>query len=139
MEQSESSINKKNLLTREKSLKEVEKWLDAKRLRPSVREEHKEAIEGMTECFELGIFSMDEETNVITHKLVFEGSISELKYKTRINSAEFSKYNQKVKQGDTQGFINAKIACLTGQNTSIIANLDHEDLKIASYITIFFM
>ncbi len=147
LEQSESSEEQKEpksiwgepKLTREKALNEVEKWLDIKRIRPSVREEQKEAIEGMVECFELGIFSMNDETNEITHKLQFESSISELTYKTRINSAQFSKYSRKLKAGDTQGFINAKIACLTGQNTTIIANLDHEDSKIANQIAIFFI
>ena len=49
MEQSESSKEKTSIwgepiLTREKALNEVETWLNVKRIRPSVREEQKEAL-----------------------------------------------------------------------------------------------
>lgn len=126
-------------LSREKAIEEVNEWLDSKRVRPSVRKDNEEAINGMIECFELGIFARDPETNVITQFLEPGGALQKLEFKPRLTAEEFSKYNRNVKSGDSQGFINAKIACLTGQNTKLIEKLDHEDAKVSHYIVIFFL
>ena len=128
------------VITKEMAISEVNSWLDFKKIRRSVRDAQSEAIDGIVECIEDGIYIIDPDTKNITFKLLFPiESISELVFKPRIKTSEFSKYSKKVKSGDTQGYINAKIACLTGQNTTIIDNMDHEDARIANYVAIFFV
>lgn len=129
-------------VSKEVAIKEVNSWLDAKRVRESVREKNKDSIDGLVESFESGAMSLNDENNEITYTLLFpvgDTSIKTLVFKPRMKHADFTAYANNLPKNDTRAFINAKIAALTGQNTGIINQIDHEDMRAIDDIAIFFM
>lgn len=131
----------KNVLTLEQAIKEVDSWLDFKRIRAKKREEHKDAIENLIECFEEGIMTLNEDTKEITVNLLFpvEGAFDKLVFKPRISGDQLAPYARNVKSSDGRAVINSKIACATGQNISLIYKLDTEDQSIVDSIAFFFI
>jgi hypothetical protein len=126
-------------VSREVAEKDVERWLDFKRVKGLKREKNKEAIESMIECVMDGTLVVDEEC-VITHNLLFplgnDESIRELKYAPRLTVGRISEYTKNSKTNDERvcGYISA----LSGQANGIISKMETEDYSVVGNVVIFF-
>jgi len=129
-------------VSKEQAVLEVEKWLDAKKISASQREEHSEFIKALAEYISEGDLTLNED-NTFTHTLKWPiglgESITELVYKFRLNPKQLKPYLSGVKAGDGNAMIYAHICALTGQNSGIITELDQEDIKIARSVAVFFV
>ena len=121
--------------------KEVEKWLDHKRVKPKHRESNPESIENMVDSFEDGTLVLNEDHS-INMELAFPigeaGKIKTLNFKSRLSVGEIHNNLKGVKSGDTDARIYAYIAALTDQPIGVIRKLDTEDYRVASAIVVFF-
>jgi hypothetical protein len=118
---------------------EVEKWLDCKRISPRKREKFADSIENLIEGFQDGILTLNEESNEITHHLIFpDGETKELVFKSQLNVGEIHNYLKQVKPGDGDGRVKAYISALTGKPSAIINRLDSEDYNVSAQVAVFF-
>lgn len=130
------------VISKELAIKEVEKWLDSKKVKPGKREEKKDSIETIALALMEGDLVLNEDMT-ITQTLLFpilnELPIKELKFKPRINTQTISLYLQGVKTGDFLGMVAAYICALTGQPKAVVQALDTEDYATAQAIAGFFL
>jgi hypothetical protein len=130
-------------VSNEIAVAEVNYWLDAKKIKPSQREEQKDSIEILTEAIMDGSLTLDQETNVFKYQLLFpllgESPILDLTFKFRLNDSMVKPYLANVKHTDLTGMINAYICALTGKATGIINTIDSSDKKVARAIAAFFL
>jgi hypothetical protein len=131
-----------NVVNKETATREVESWLDFKKVGAKRRETYKENIDTLVSSIEEGVLSLSENKEFI-HELKFalngEVPISTLKYKPRITVESVQMHMQGVKSSDLQGMICAYVAALTTQPKGVIKHLDTEDQSIAQSIAIFFL
>jgi hypothetical protein len=134
-------------VNREQAEKEVENWLDKKKVFQETRERYKEHIEIITEAVINGALILNEKSE-FEHTLLFplgEGKnddsamIEKLTYRLRITDKLISPHMRGVKSDDVDGRLNALIAAITTQSKSVISNLDSGDKRISTAIGIFFM
>lgn len=129
-------------LSIEKSIQEINEWLDYKNVRTKRREALKEQIDNLSDAISDGILSIDDQKNII-HKLQVpvgeEKKIEELKYKARLSDKQKAPYMKGVANSDSFGMIHATIGALTETPRAIISALDSEDMNIARDIAIFFI
>ncbi len=122
--------------------KDVEKWLDHKRIGQRKRETYKASIESLVGAVCDGFLSLNDEFEWI-HKLKFEigesGQYKELAYKPRMDVEEIQTSLQGVKADDADGRLLSYVAALTGKGKGICKKLDSEDYSIAQAIAIFFL
>jgi hypothetical protein len=133
---------KKQLVSDEQAVKEIDSWLDYKKIDENQREEHETFIKALVSYIKSGHLILNEDDMSLTHKLKFpmdKADISELVYKARITEREITQKLHGVKADDSDGRLCAHIAALTGQVRGIITNMDKEDYKIARSIAIFFL
>lgn len=128
---------------RETATKEVQGWLDKKKVFPETRDRFQDQIENLVDSVCNGVMVFNED-GTITHKLLFpfgEGGdgLSELKYLLRINDKMVQPQMRGVKADDFDGRLNALIATLTKENKGVISSLESSDKRIAASIAIFFM
>lgn len=118
-------------LTLEMAEKEVQKWLDIKKVRPTKREKLKESIDEMVDFFKDGVLCLKED-GCIEQKLFFEtGNKVLLTYKNRMSLKDLKEF--------TSDSHNIKvIAALTGELVGVIESLDSEDLGPGICISSFF-
>lgn len=129
-------------VSKEQAGKEVDRWLDAKKVSASQREEHAEFIKALSEYISEGDLTLNED-NTFTHTLKWpiglNESIDKLDYKFRLNPKQLKPYLSGIKAGDGNAMIYAHICALTSQGAGIITELDQEDIKIARSIAVFFV
>tara|TARA_R110002020_G_scaffold357999_1_gene570304 strand:- start:86 stop:493 length:408 start_codon:yes stop_codon:yes gene_type:complete len=125
--------------------KEVNNWLDFKKVDQEKRDENSENIDSLAKAISLGYLSMDKDFNFI-QELKFpmlddDGSVSlgTLKFKPRLKMGEIQNKSQNLKTGDTFALITAYVCALTNVNSGIIKQMDSEDYKIAQSVVIFFL
>lgn len=126
------------LLNEDVATKEFTKWMDAKKIRTSVREDESHNIKSIIEGFKDGILILNEETNEITQKLIFpiEG-LKELVFTPRLKVS--TRANMLKNAGlDADSRVIAMIGALTGQNTTLLSNLDVDDINASRGLTAFF-
>lgn len=132
----------KDGVSKEQALKEVENWLNYKKVSSNQRTEHTDHIEALADYISSGVLILEEDFG-FTHKLLFPigigESITELKYKARMNPKILKPYLSGVKSTDANGMLYAHIGALTGQSTGIITELDQEDMKVSRSIAVFFV
>ncbi len=129
------------VVSKEQAIKEVNSWLDFKKVKPHIREKYQESIDELIIAFENGDMSLNPEKFEITYKLmhqVGESSLKELTFAPRANEALFRQYGVNEAK-DQRSKINSKIGALTGQNAKLIGYIDHEDLREIDNIAIFFV
>lgn len=130
-------------VTREIATKEVEGWLDFKRIKNAQREANKDTIDLMIDCVMEGDLEINATTNEIVHNLNFpvgEGdAIKKLTYRPRLNDSILEPFMKGVKPSDGFAISLAYIAALTNQTRGILGKLDTGDLRIARSIMVFFM
>lgn len=130
---------------REQAEKEVTAWLDKKKVYAETREKYQQYIDILTEALMNGDIVIDENSFVITHKLLFQvgeqddTATKELKYLARINDKKIQPHMRGVKSDDADARLNALIAAITDTSKSEISLLDTADKRIATAIGIFFM
>jgi len=122
--------------------KEIERWLDAKKVNERKREAYADSIETLTDAVSDGVLTVDGEHNLVQLlKFPTEGEVpvTSLKYKPRLKVATIHLHLQGVKTSDADGRILAYIAALTGTPKEIVRSLDTEDYSIGQAIAIFFL
>ncbi len=127
-------------VSKEIAEKEIEKWLDFKKVKAKKKEAYKDAIESLVDAVSEGSLVLNEDFS-LTHKLIFpvgnEGAFKDLTYKPRIDVATIQKYANGATSGDAR--VLSTIAALSGQASTIISKMDTEDYGIASSVAIFFL
>lgn len=132
----------KELVAPEQAKKEIEGWLEYKKISNSKREAYKENIETLVNAVVDGIITVDDKFN-LTHTLKFktdgDAPIEKLIYKPRISIRDVHANLNGVKPSDADGRLVAYVAALTGQPKGVIKALDTEDYAIGQAIAIFFL
>lgn len=125
--------------------KEVQKWLDFKKVDEEKIEDNKDNILTLAKAVSSGSLSLDSDHNFI-HELKFpitdsDGNVveSKMKFKPRLKVGDLQTKTQNVKSNDTFALITAYISALTDLNSGIIKQMDSEDYKVAQGIVIFFL
>jgi hypothetical protein len=128
-------------VNKETATKEVNSWLDYKRVKDKNRETQSAQVDVLVEALQAGDITIDEKTFEITQKLIFpvDGLVSELKYKPRISVGELQKACEKVDAMDVSGQLISYVGALTGQGSAAIKKLDPADFSIGRAVAIFFM
>jgi hypothetical protein len=129
-------------VSREVAEADVQRWLEAKRIRQTKRESLKEYIESLVLEVMDGFITIDENCN-LTQKLRFpiglNESVKELNFETRLKVLDVNPFLQKVAQGDNDGRVLAYILAATKQPLGFIQALDTEDLGVSQSIAVFFL
>lgn len=130
-------------VNRETAEKEIEQWLDFKKVGARKRESNKEFIEALIDAIVDGVLVIKSDTKVIVHNLKFptdgEQPLTTLEYKPRISYSQVKGHLTNVKAGDGDGRFAAYMAALTGQPKAMFEKLDSEDYTIAQAISLFFI
>jgi len=132
-------MNAAKAVSPEVAKKEVEKWLDFRRVRKRKREENESTINELIEAFEDGILILDPETHVIKQKLLFDkAGKKELNFKPSMSVGEGQRALKGIKTTDSHGMLLAYVSELTGEVKEVLRQLDSEDYGIARTIAGFF-
>lgn len=129
----------------EQAKKEVEKWLEFKKIDADKIEENSENIASIAKAISSGHLYLDDDMSFV-QKLKFpfmdaDGGVSSdtLKYKPRLKMGDIQTRTQNLKSNDTFALITAYICALTEMNSGLIKNMDSEDYKISQSIVLFFL
>jgi hypothetical protein len=129
-----------DVISKEQAEKEVNSWLDFKKVSPKKRETLKGNIAYLVEAMMEGLLVLDPETFVFEHTLKFPvGDLKKLKYKPRLTLKEIQDRTQAIKTPGPLEQSIAYISALTGQNSAILKEMDSEDNTLADYLSFFFM
>lgn len=123
--------------------KDVNSWLNYKKLSTAKKEDKKDAIKKLIALIAEGKITLDPDTFILKHELCFEvgetAKIQKLEYKPRINVGELQNNLRGVDvMEDMTGYMVAYGAALTGQPKGIIKLLDTEDFTVVQTIAGFF-
>jgi len=121
--------------------RDIDKWLDVKKIRPKKREEKKESIDKLVDAVMDGMLSVENDGSKLVQKLIHPiGEIRELSYKSRISLAEKNRHTLGVNIAeDFGGYILAHVAALTDKPKTLVGKMDTEDNDIANSIALFFI
>jgi len=123
----------------ETATKEVEKWLDFKKIKPRRREQLQALIDTLVDSVQVGQLVLEDEMSFRMTLDFPVAEMSELKFKPRITDAELSKYKRNIKGADAWDTQQLVLLCgLTEQTTEIIKRMDTNDRNTADAIIIFF-
>lgn len=129
-------------VSKEVAGKEIEAWLDYKKVSESKREASAESIATLVNAICDGALSKQDD-NTLVHELKFplenEMSLTKLEYKPRLAMSAIHTQLQGVKPSDADGRLIAYVAALTGKAKGIIKGLDTEDYAIGQAVAIFFL
>ena len=126
------------VLNRELAEKEVNKWLDSKKVRATVRRENKDNIEAIIDGFEDGLLVLNKETNAIKQTLIFPtGAIKEIIIQPRLKVSERIE-RLKNAGNDADSRVVAVLAALSGNIAEALKGMDADDLAVSRNITAFF-
>lgn len=134
--------DEKNALNLEDASREIENWLDSKKITQQRRKDLESQIELLVSAMMQGSLSINPETNEFIQKLSFEFGkdvkFNELTFKHRMQMATIHLHMKDVKATDADGRLLAHISALTGKNKEIINKMDTSDYAISSAIAMFF-
>lgn len=122
--------------------KDIDKWLDYKRVKETKRESYKEQIESLVDSVADGDLVLSEEHELVqTLRFPLDGelALTELKYKPRLKVSTIHTHLNGVKSTDADGRICAYVAALTSKPKAVIKGLDTEDYSIAQSVAVFFL
>jgi hypothetical protein len=129
-------------VSREVAEADVQRWLEAKRVRQSKKILLEGNVEVLIESVMEGFITIDENCNltqVLRFPVGLHENIKQLNFKTRLQVLEVSPFLKKVEQGDGDGRVLAYILAATEQPLGIIQSLDTEDLGVSQSIAVFFL
>lgn len=120
--------------------KEVEKWLDFKKVKQAKRDAHAGSIDFLAYAISVGDITIDDKL-VIKQKLSLpvDGLYSELEYKPRLSIEELHKHMGAMNVRSTDDAVVCVAAALTGKSVSQIKKMDTEDYVIPAGIGVFFI
>lgn len=130
------------VINKEQATKEIERWLDFKRVRPQKRADQESQIETLIECVMHGTVEVDEDCFLVQNLsfgLGNDESIKQLKYKPRLSVFESQKHLKGVSASDADGRLVAYISALTNSSKNVIGQMDSEDISIGQTIALFFL
>ena len=129
------------LITQEIAERDVESWLDHKKIKGKKRESQKDAIETLIESVMEGDLVLDPDTFKFTQTLLHPmGEINELVFEPRLAMGKIRKKLKGIKiTEDTTGYIMGYVATLTNQPYNVIDGIDADDYKIGQAIAGFFI
>ncbi|HXP52167.1 MAG TPA: hypothetical protein VN922_19580 [Bacteroidia bacterium] len=130
------------LVSTEEATKEVNSWLDFKKVGPSKREANKEQINLLIESVSDGTVTFKEDKTIIQNlKFPVEGDIvtKTLEFKPRLKINEVHQNLQGVNSSNADQRILAYVAALTGKPKAFFTKLDTEDYTLPQSIAIFFL
>lgn len=129
----------KDKVTFDVAEKEVNKWLDSKKISVKRREALAENIEKLIDCVMTGELVLTDQNDWI-HNLLFEtAGQKQLTYKNRLKGDDIQRKISGLKSADSSAIVNAYICALSDQPAAIVGALDTEDLGVARSVVIFFM
>lgn len=129
----------KQAVSIEVATKDIERWLDSKRISERNRTRQKDEIESLISGVCDGILIVNEDAT-ITQKLLFPiNGTSELKFKNRITDTQLRPYLKNIPATDIYAQLTGYIAALTETLGGVISLLDTEDRRYARAIALFFM
>jgi hypothetical protein len=124
------------------SEKEVNEWLDYKKITQQKRDVQEASIKTLINSVAEGSLSLNDDKTFV-HELLFpvgkEATIKKFEYKPRVNTGLIQKHMEGSKSTDFDARICATIAALTVNTKEVVKMLDTEDYSIASSIAIFFL
>lgn len=133
-------------VSRETAKKEVESYLDYKKVKARKRENLAPQIELFEDAIMDGSLVLDPDKFVFTHTLAFpltnaKGDITvrQLNYKPRLDVKEINSKMKGIKANDADGRVVGYISALTGQPSEILTRLDSEDNSLAQGFATFFL
>jgi len=125
--------------------REIEGWLDFKKIREKKREDYRSSIDNLVSLVQEGVLRVNEDYS-ITHVLNFPvdmgagNPVTEVKYKARLEERESREKLAALKTGDAiDNRLIAKFCALTGMGIGFQGKLDSSDSSIANEIIIFFI
>ena len=131
------------LVTKEIADKEVNAWLEWKRVPEAYIKGSQMYVNGISIAIQEGSFIIDPDTKEITHKLKWpigsgEFEIKELKYKARLGVSVISQNIAGIPITNLTDRTLGIIAALCGRPRTEIAPMDSEDFRAASDVAAFF-
>jgi len=131
---------KVKVISYEVAKKDVQRWLDFKRVDEKKQDESESQIESMVSAVMNGHLSIDNEcviTQVLKHPS--ENGPKELKYKPRIKVSDVDRYSKKLDMAKYSDILVANICASTETASGIIKDMDKEDFRYAQDICLFFV
>ena len=129
-------------LTRSVATKEINGWLDAKKIKDGQRESSKDSIETLIECVMEGDLLVNAD-GTLTQNLLFpigsNGEIKALTFKNRLNDRMLEPHLKGIKGTDVFAVLSAYIAALTDTTKTVLSHLDSADSRVGKSIAVFFM
>jgi len=131
------------LVSREVAEKEVNAWLEYKKVPDAYIKGSQMYINGMIIAVQEGSFTIDPDTKEITHKLKWpigtgDFTITSLTYKPRLGVSVIQQNIVGIPMTDLTGRTLGIIAALCGKPRTEIAPMDSEDYRSASGVAAFF-
>lgn len=129
-------------VAKEQAEEELNQWLDHKKVFQTMRDEHKDHIDLLTEALMDGIITINLDDYKITHTLIMppeNGKLTQLVYRSRLNDNLLSTHLKGVSATDGDARLHAMAAALTDTMKGVISKLDSStDKKIMMAIVTFF-
>lgn len=132
-------------ISNEVAIKEVQKWLDAKRVSESKRSSMSDSIDALVGAVEEGNLVVSDDgtelVQILNYPIGTENPLKELKYKLRVSVDDLHKrmIGSQIKSTDIDGRLRAYASALTGQSYVNIGNMDSSDYSITTTIVNFFL
>lgn len=133
-------------VNRETAEKEINQWLDFKRVSRKKREENEEAIEQLVEAIMDGVLSFSSEDHTLVHTLQVpiensEGTVvqKEFTYKPRIKVSDIHREMKGIKASDMDARVSAYLSAITGESRNVLIQMDTVDYAISQQLVVFFI
>jgi len=124
---------------------QIEKWIDFKRVKKSIRKRNEEQEKILIEAIEYGDLNIEDDMS-LTYTLLEpvktkEGDImlDKLTFMPRIRKEQLNRKYSGIKTTDADGRLLATIAALTEKNTGLIGKLYTEDISVCESIAVYFL
>ena len=137
--------NNSEVISKDVAIKEVDRWLDYKRIKPRKRENLSDNIEAMVDAVMDGTLVLEKNYDW-THNLTFplendkgEVTVDKLSYKSRIMVRDINSRMKGIKAGDGDARVIGYVSALTGEPAGVLNTLDTEDQAIFLHIATFFL
>jgi hypothetical protein len=129
-------------ISKEIATKDVERWLEFKKVSEKRREKKAESIETLIDLVMNGVLVIEEDlkiTQVLCHPLKNEQPVEKLVYAPRIDVAKIHAAMKGVSAEDFHGMIVAYGQALTALPKKVLTAIDSEDYVGLNAVAIFFM
>lgn len=141
-EEEEEFATSPKQVDQETAQKEIEAWMQYKKISDSKREQMADAEAALVQAIVDGDLEFDPDSCKLIQNLKFpigsQEDITQLEYKPRVKKREIDQYLKGVKPQDIDGRMQAYMAALTGKIRNVLKDMDTEDMNIAESIVGFF-